>query len=74
MGGDWSRGQKRSFQVKYERLRTSIKEAMTLNSPTPDQMEKSVSRLREKFDLEEELRSEKSSMKSSPNKSPIATD
>ena len=24
------------FQVKYERLRTSIKEAMTLNSPTPD--------------------------------------
>ena len=68
------RGQQSSFQVKYERLRTSIKEAMTLNSPTPDQMEKSVSRLREKFDLEEELRSEKSSMKSSPNKSPVASD
>ena len=29
---------KTSCQVKYERLRTSIKEAMTLNSPTPDLM------------------------------------
>ncbi|CBY20404.1 unnamed protein product [Oikopleura dioica] len=27
-----------NLRVKYERLRTSIKEAMTLNSPTPDLM------------------------------------
>ena len=40
------------IKVKYERLRTSIKEAMTLNSPTPDQTTNAASRLKQKFDLD----------------------